>query len=780
MHSGRRKSKSKSGAGNYLEQNNARDYNKIYYANMEELSMKNRMAKRVLCLLLSTAVLFGGVTECNAAALGETTEVAETEIAESEAVEIEETEVTEAVPTETTEAAGTEETEIAETEATETVETEETEAAETEATEAVETEETEAVESETTEIEATEVIETEETEISVTEEETFASLSDVEKNATVLSFGKKVTGKLTSCTAENWYKFSSKANGYFQINFSKNAAANVDDIDRGWDVYLYSDSNLTDCIKSYRGITDKQLSAYLPFGNRTCYIKVCANFNYSDGYAPTNCPYDLTVSFTGSDAWETEYNDANATANTISVNKNYSATLYQAKDVDWYKVNITERGYFKFNFIMNATSDETKYGWDVSVYDSSLNELKTYSALKSSFTSQALPFAKGTYYVKVCANFNYSDGYAPVDCVYKFNVSFAATDAWENEYNDTNATANTISANKNYSGTLYKSTDVDWYKVKITDKGYFRIKFTVDSLVNVDDIDRGWDVSVYDSSLNEIKTYSGITGSVSEPVLPYAPGTYYVKVCANYNYSDGYAPTDCLYKLNVVTKASSTWESEKNDTQKKATSMALNKTYSGIFTNSSDVDWYKINVKNPGVVKFTLAKDKNVSVDDVKDGWNVYVYNKAGDKVLDKMEGVKSSSSVKLTLKKGIYYIKVCAASSYSASYTPTQCVYKLSAMYSKTPAQVTLTSVKGGKKQETLNWKKASGATGYYVYRSTSKKGKYKKIATIKKASTLTYKDKKSLKSKKTYYYKVVAYRTENGVTATGKASAIKSAKTK
>ena len=166
--------------------------------------------------------------------------------------------------------------------------------------------------------------------------------------------------------------------------------------------------------------------------------------------------------------------------------------------------------------------------------------------------------------------------------------------------------------------------------------------------------------------------------------------------------------------------------------------------------------------------------------DDVKDGWNVYVYNKAGDKVLDKMEGVKSSSSVKLTLKKGIYYIKVCAASSYSASYTPTQCVYKLSAMYSKTPAQVTLTSVKGGKKQETLNWKKASGATGYYVYRSTSKKGKYKKIATIKKASTLTYKDKKSLKSKKTYYYKVVAYRTENGVTATGKASAIKSAKTK
>ena len=742
--------------------------------------MKNGMVKRVLCLLLSATVLFGGVTECSAAALGETVETEVTETAETETIETEtsvvETEVieTETTETEATETVETEETEVIETEATET---EETEVIETEATE---TEETEVIETETAETEETEVIETEETEVSVEAEETFASLSDVEKNATVLTFGKTVTDKLTSCTAENWYKFTSKANGYFQISFSKNAAANVNDIDWGWDVYLYSDSNLTDCIKSYEGIKDKQLSAYLPLGNRTCYIKVCANFNYSDGYAPTNCPYDLTVSFTGSDAWETEYNDTSATANTISVNKDYSATLYQAKDVDWYKVDITERGYFKFNFIMNATSDETKYGWDVSVYDSSLNELKTYSALKSSFTSQAFPFAKGTYYVKVCANFNYSDGYAPTDCVYKFNVSFTGTDAWENEYNDTNAAANTISANKNYSGILYKSTDVDWYKVKITDQGYFKIKFAVDDSVNVDNIHYGWDVSVYDSSLNEIKTYSKITGSVTEPVLPYAPGTYYVKVCANFDYSDGYAPTDCIYKLNVVTKASSTWESEKNDTQKTATSMSLNKKYSGIFTNSSDVDWYKINVKNPGVVKIALAKDKSVSVDDVKDGWNVYVYNKAGDKVLDKMEGVKSSSSVKLTLKKGTYYIKVCAASSYSDSYIPTQCIYKLSAMYSKTPAQVTIKNVKGGKKQETITWKKASGATGYYVYRSTSKKGKYKKIATIKKASTVSYKDKKSLKSKKTYYYKVVAYRTENGVTATGKASAVKSAKTK
>ena len=54
------------------------------------------------------------------------------------------------------------------------------------------------------------------------------------------------------------------------------------------------------------------------------------------------------------------------------------------------------------------------------------------------------------------------------------------------------------------------------------------------------------------------------------------------------------------------------------------------------------------------------------------------------------------------------------------------------------------------------LTWKKVSGATGYYIYRTDSKKGKYKKIATTKKTS---YKNSK-LKSNKTYYYKVAAYK--------------------
>ena len=53
------------------------------------------------------------------------------------------------------------------------------------------------------------------------------------------------------------------------------------------------------------------------------------------------------------------------------------------------------------------------------------------------------------------------------------------------------------------------------------------------------------------------------------------------------------------------------------------------------------------------------------------------------------------------------------------------------------------------------MKWSKVKGAGGYEIYRSTSKKGNYKKIATVKKAGTTSYKDK-SVKSGKTYYYKV------------------------
>ena len=69
----------------------------------------------------------------------------------------------------------------------------------------------------------------------------------------------------------------------------------------------------------------------------------------------------------------------------------------------------------------------------------------------------------------------------------------------------------------------------------------------------------------------------------------------------------------------------------------------------------------------------------------------------------------------------------------------------------------------KAGKKRAAIRWKKVSGASGYKVYRSAKKNGKYKAVKTIKKQRTVAFTNKK-LKKGKTYYYKVRAYRTVKG----------------
>lgn len=66
------------------------------------------------------------------------------------------------------------------------------------------------------------------------------------------------------------------------------------------------------------------------------------------------------------------------------------------------------------------------------------------------------------------------------------------------------------------------------------------------------------------------------------------------------------------------------------------------------------------------------------------------------------------------------------------------------------------------GNDKATVSWKKVSGASGYNIYMASSKNGTYKKVgsATSKKTKITV----KNLKSNKTYYFKVKAYKNADG----------------
>lgn len=86
---------------------------------------------------------------------------------------------------------------------------------------------------------------------------------------------------------------------------------------------------------------------------------------------------------------------------------------------------------------------------------------------------------------------------------------------------------------------------------------------------------------------------------------------------------------------------------------------------------------------------------------------------------------------------------------------------------------------VKAGKKSAVVSWKKVAGAKGYKVYCATKKNGKYKLVATIKKAKAGKTKVKKLKKGKK-YFFVVRAYKMSGKKVVLGKKSVIKAVKVK
>ena len=76
-------------------------------------------------------------------------------------------------------------------------------------------------------------------------------------------------------------------------------------------------------------------------------------------------------------------------------------------------------------------------------------------------------------------------------------------------------------------------------------------------------------------------------------------------------------------------------------------------------------------------------------------------------------------------------------------------------------PATINAKKVKAGAAK--ITWGKSNGASGYEVYMATSSKGKYTKISTVAKPTTLSC-SKSGLTKGKTYYFKVRSYTTVNG----------------
>ncbi|MGN0174323.1 MAG: hypothetical protein ACI39F_07760 [Acutalibacteraceae bacterium] len=175
--------------------------------------------------------------------------------------------------------------------------------------------------------------------------------------------------------------------------------------------------------------------------------------------------------------------------------------------------------------------------------------------------------------------------------------------------------------------------------------------------------------------------------------------------------------------------------------------------YTLTFTWADDADYDEIQLwtkSNSG--KWTLYKTTENSTYYRAKGYNVYYYS--GNFAYYKVRAVK----------KGINCNNIYSAFSNVVSM--------------KKLDNPDIKVAKGKKSAKITVSKASSGASGYEIYRSTKKNKGFKKVKTVK-GKTLTWTNKK-LASKKTYYYKVRAYKTVGKDKMYSGFTAVKKVKTK
>lgn len=369
-------------------------------------------------------------------------------------------------------------------------------------------------------------------------------------------------------------------------------------------------------------------------------------------------------------------------------------------------------------------------------------------------------------------------------CVVAFSPTVKAEAAMlqESEPNDNPAQANQLPLNTWLRGCSEVYQDQDWYQFTIPENGLTEIELgrTAENTNG-----NKWDIYLEDINRHELAAF--YTNSLKYKI-GLAPGKYYLKV----QQSAGYGAT-VTYKLKVNYSKSDSWEQERYYGEKTLTNANIayvNKQYTGKLYCNYDVDWYRFkltgnnklslkfiiddSVANPGHWRIQLQEYNSRKI------FETYSVNANETLTVDKCSGdfvVKVSDDYGAVDK--IYHLQLSATPLTSASYAtvkPSTSTTKTSTI--KKPSATKITSIKAGKRKATIRWKKASKATGYYVYRATSPRGKYKKVATV--TGKTSYTDKKSLKRKKNYYYKVVSIRKSGSKVVKAKASAYKRVKIK
>lgn len=591
--------------------------------------------------------------------------------------------------------------------------------------------------------------------------------------ANKMESGKAIYGNLYGVSDVDYYGIETAKDGYIVINLQHSKVTGLQNLAiYAVTVCDVSGNSIYEMTSKAQEESSDSIKLGLTAGKY--FVKVASQNAYYGGN------YVIKTTFKACSTWEKESNDTYDTANTAVSGTTYSGDIRSYSDVDYFKTTLSANGYINVKLTHPVVSgQETTNMFVLSVIrkvdKDQYTEVYTTN-IRGGDTSVSTPnlgLPKGEYYIKIAGTGN-SAGTLLSGTSYPVNydVCIKAKTAGDREVesNDTAATANSVKNGKTYYGSISSSSDKDYYKIKMSKDGYLQLKF---GHKNNQSTSSCYNVVLYNKDNSEIYkfTSTGTETSFTSCKLGLAAGEYYACVSqASTLYTGDY--TICMTQ-----KAASGWETENNGDWATADNIKVGKAVKGVITGyTSDEDCYRFTLTKAQYINFSLAHEK---INDAGRSWYVTLYNANGKRVSRKDDdhiysyaGSTYTESKAVKLSKGTYYLKVQAYAKNAVEKEYSLCVNKIE------NRKTSVTSVKSTAYNKLkVSWKVVPAATSYQIYRSTAKDGDYQNIKTIDSVGTSSWTDS-SVKTGKTYYYKIkTVVKTQDGNQTSG-FSNVKSAK--
>ena len=449
-----------------------------------------------------------------------------------------------------------------------------------------------------------------------------------------LEFQQDYTGMLTSVDERHVYTFSVTQRGFLQYTVKHAELHNF----MGWEITLYREYYLNgvdgeigympmNLLKTTSlATTEGSPTVGVIPGEYRLVVKATSGLSAEE--------YTLNAVFTAALNHEIECNDTKAAYTELypGIPMIGSASCYNDKqDDDWYLLRVQKDGKLSITFT-HATQNSVSVAWRVALYDESGTELYSENSGLNTETvaSGEIGLTKGVYFLAVL-------GRVHCDADYTLSVTTAADDHFERENNDSMASANALALGGTVNGCITSkagSLDRDFFRFEMPARGNFSMVFSHSPVSDggsgkKDNDKNGWNIRLLSASGNLI--YSMIstwnTSSVKMPVMGLEAGVYYVEI----NSEDLYRNTT-TYMLIAGNTASSSFETEPNNTPDTATPIAQGIPVTGAIIDALDPDddYYSFSVSAYSRVTAVLKHESNSTERDI---FCFSVWNEAGEKM---------------------------------------------------------------------------------------------------------------------------------------------------